>query len=348
MRAKGGRSILPHGNAPLRTGAVAAGQDGGVTGERVGAELVAVLTAVAGGRALVLTADEGLRLPSGPLRGEHRSMQAGLRAWVEQQTRHPLGYVEQLYTFADPDRTSAGGRVVSVSYLGLTRVQHGQEGPEEHGWHDWYSYFPWEDRRPGAAGPGIVEEAVAPALAAWAASGWRGSEEGERRALRSDVCFGLHGRPWSPELALQRYELLYEAGLIPEAHGEGAGESDGESDGKGAGGVCVPGQRMTGDHRRILATGLARLRSKIQYHPVVFELMPDAFTLGQLQEVVETLAGQALHKQNFRRLVTAQDLVEPTGGTESDTGGRPARLYRFRRAVLDERHVAGTKLPRPR
>ena len=48
------------------------------------------------------------------------------------------------------------------------------------------------------------------------------------------------------------------------------------------------------------------------------------------------------------RLVTQQDLVEPTGGTDSDTGGRPARLYRFRRAVLDERGVAGTKLPRPR
>ena len=105
---------------------------------------------------------------------------------------------------------------------------------------------------------------------------------------------------------------------------------------------------MQGDHRRILATGIARLRAKIQYHPVVFELMPDAFTLGRLQTAVEALAGQALHKQNFRRLVMQQDLVEPTGGTDTETGGRPARLYRFRRAILDERTVAGTKLPRTR
>ena len=110
----------------------------------------------------------------------------------------------------------------------------------------------------------------------------------------------------------------------------------------------VPGERMAGDHRRILSTGLARLRAKIQYHPVVFELMPESFTLGQLQVTVEALAGQALHKQNFRRLVTQQDLVEPTGETHAETGGRPARMYRFRRAVLDERQVAGTKLPRTR
>ena len=73
--------------------------------------------------------------------------------------------------------------------------------------------------------------------------------------------------------------------------------------------------------------------------------MPAEFTLGRLQTVVEAIAGQAVHKQNFRRLVTQQDLVEPTGGTDSETGGRPARLYRFRRDVLDERGIAGTKLP---
>ncbi len=44
-----------------------------------------------------------------------------MRSWVEQQTHHPLGYVEQLYTFADRDRTQTEQRVVSISYLGLTR-----------------------------------------------------------------------------------------------------------------------------------------------------------------------------------------------------------------------------------
>jgi len=102
---------------------------------------------------------------------------------------------------------------------------------------------------------------------------------------------------------------------------------------------------MTGDHRRILATGIARLRAKIKYRPVVFELMPATFTLLQLQRTVEALAGHLLHKPNFRRLIEQQELVEETGATASDTPGRPAKLYRFRRAVLAERAAAGTKLP---
>ncbi len=100
---------------------------------------------------------------------------------------------------------------------------------------------------------------------------------------------------------------------------------------------------MQGDNRRILATGIARLRTKIKYRPVVFELMPPAFTLLQLQRAVEALAGVTVHKQNFRRLIEQQDLVEETGQMSSDTGGRPAKLFRFRHAVLDERPLAGTK-----
>ena len=90
---------------------------------------------------------------------------------------------------------------------------------------------------------------------------------------------------------------------------------------------------------------MARLRAKIKYRPVVFELMPPRFTLGQLQQAVEALAGRRLHKQNFRRLVEQQDLVEETGEMATETGGRPAKLFRFRRAILAERTAAGTKLP---
>ena len=86
------------------------------------AELVAVLAAVTQGTPRVLTTADGQLLPAGPFEVGHRSLQAGLRAWVEEQTHHPLGYMEQLYTFADGDRTDASGaRVISVSYLGLTR-----------------------------------------------------------------------------------------------------------------------------------------------------------------------------------------------------------------------------------
>ena len=148
--------------------------------------------------------------------------------------------------------------------------------------------------------------------------------------------FWLDGAAWNEELVLQRYELLYEAALVPERVREIGGQS---------GVARISGRAMTGDHRRILATGIARLRAKIKYRPVVFELMQPAFTLLQLQRAVEALAGRLVHKQNFRRLIEQQELVEETGITTSDTGGRPAKLFRFRHAVLAERAAAGTKLP---
>ena len=88
----------------------------------------------------------------------------------------------------------------------------------------------------------------------------------------------------------------------------------------------------------------SRARAKIKYRPVVFELMPAQFTLLQLQQAVEALAGRGLHKQNFRRLIEQQDLVEETGDMASGTAGRPA-MFRFRRDVLLERAIAGSKLP---
>ena len=108
------------------------------------------------------------------------------------------------------------------------------------------------------------------------------------------------------------------------------------------------GEPMAMDHRRILATAMSRLRGKLKYRPVVFELMPPSFTLLQLQQSVEALAGMALHKQNFRRLVEQGGLVERTGEWERGTGGRPAERFRFRREVLVERPAPGVRLPIPR
>ncbi len=298
----------------------------------IAADLIAVLVAVTAGEPRVLTIQDRRALPSGPFELEHRSLQSGLRAWVERQTKHPLGYVEQLYTFADKDRAGTGQRVVSISYLGLTREQ--PLAPEQEArWLGWYTFFPWEDHRDGP--PAMIEAALVPRLEAWAAGAL---DPGVRQARtqRAAITFGLDGRPWNEELVLQRYELLYEARLIPEALRGAAPEGEG---------FTVPGRAMILDHRRILATGIARLRAKIKYHPVVFELMPETFTLLQLQRCVEALAGRLVHKQNFRRLIEAQELVEETGETAQDTGGRPAKLFRFRREVLAERAIVGTKLP---
>jgi len=102
---------------------------------------------------------------------------------------------------------------------------------------------------------------------------------------------------------------------------------------------------MTSDHRRILATALSRLRGKLRYRPVVFELMPEAFTLSALQRAIEAILGARLHKQNFRRALERAELVEGLGRLETDTGGRPAELFRFRRELLGARPLSGLSLP---
>lgn len=298
----------------------------------VHAELVAVLVAVTNGEPRVLTTEDARALPAGPFELSHRSLQAGLRAWVEAQTHHPLGYVEQLYTFADGDRSDeSGARVMSVSYLGLTR-EAGETGVAQVGWQDWYRYFPWEDRRAGT--PALVDELIVPRLRAWCDAA-ADTATRSRRSQRVAITFGLDGAAWNEDMVLQRYELLFEAGLVPEAARRQPG----------AGVAPLPGESMRHDHRRILATGIARLRAKIKYRPVVFELMPAQFTLLQLQQAVEALAGRGLHKQNFRRLIEQQALVEETGEMATGTAGRPAKLFRFRRDVLLERAIAGSKLP---
>jgi hypothetical protein len=300
----------------------------------VTAELTAVIVAVTDGRPRVLTIDHGEALPSGPFEAGHRSLQAGLRSWVETQTHHPLGYVEQLYTFADQDRKQGTlGRVVSVSYLGLTREAPVMAGWDA-AWQSWYRFFPWEDVRGTASG--LAASVLAPPLAEWAERGCDAATQRNRRQ-RIAINFGLNGERWNEDLVLQRYELLWEAGLVAEGRPVGNPLPPALAEALGA--------PMRHDHRRILATGIARLRAKIKYRPVVFELMPEGFTLLRLQRTVEALAGRLLHKQNFRRLIDQQGLVEETGDVTTETGGRPAKLFRFRREVLAERHVAGTKLP---
>jgi hypothetical protein len=273
---------------------------------------------------------------------EHRTLESGLRAWVASQTGLELGYVEQLYTFGDRGRHARAGdtgpHVVSIGYLALTRAR--TETRRERGiWHGWYEYFPWEDWRRGR--PELLDRELAPRLTEWAA-GARGAGSPARplrRGERLHICFGFDGGHWDEEKVLERYELLYEAGLVEEARRDGREAAT-------AWGSSLPalGTPMRFDHRRILATAIGRLRAKIKWRPVVFELMPDEFTLFDLQRTVEAILGPHLHKQNFRRLIENAGLVEPTGEVRAKTGGRPAKLFRFRREVLLERPSPGVRV----
>ncbi|MER8402922.1 hypothetical protein [Mesorhizobium sp. M1348] len=303
----------------------------GGKGSNVKADLIAVVVAMNNSVPCVLTIPQANAVPSGPFELAHRSLQSGLRGWVEQQTGHPLAYIEQLYTFADRDRIGAEERVISISYLALTQIEDAGAAARR-SWASWYDYFPWEDHRSGA--PAAVLEDLRPRLREWADSADETAIRLDRRR-RTAIAFGFDDRSWNEEFALQRYELLYEAALVEEAI---RGRSSAAT-------TPVAGKSMIADHRRILATAIARLRSKIKYRPVVFELMLPLFTLLQLQRTVEALSGRLINKPNFRRLIEQQELVEKTGETTTETGGRPAQLYRFRHDILDERPVAGTKLP---
>ena len=267
----------------------------------------------------------------------HRTLEIGLREWVKQQTGLELGYVEQLYTFGDRGRHAepGGAHTLSVGYLALTRGA-GEELMGSH-WSPWYAYFPWEDWREGK--PDILCDEIEPRLKEWAERPPLPDEpvRALRRAERLRIGFGIEGA-WDEEKVLERYELLYEAGLVAEALRDGRPAAAQWSN------LPELGRPMEFDHRRILATALGRLRGKLKYRPVVFELLPPEFTLYDLQQTVEAISGTLLHKQNFRRLVEKGGLVEATGNVSTETGGRPAKLYRFRREVVLERPTPGLRV----
>jgi hypothetical protein len=308
--------------------------------------LSAVVVAIQDGGAVVLTVrprDSELEgLPFGPFDpGGHRTFELAMRAFVTEQTRFDLGYVEQLYTFGDKGRDapladmgegSPAARVISVGYLALAPKAVDTHAPDSQ-WRPWSRFFPYEDWREGR--PAALEPIEA-ALRRWAAGGLGGGQ----RLARARLAFALDGAPWNEERVLERYELLYEAGLVQEAARD-----------RGERAAIVPeladavGEPMFSDHRRILATAVSRLRGKIKYRPVVFELMPEAFTLSALQRAVEAVAGVPLHKQNFRRALERAELVEGLGRIDTDTGGRPAELFRFKKELLSARPVSGLSLP---
>jgi hypothetical protein len=285
-------------------------------------------------------------LPFGPFDpARDRTLELGLRRWVRERTGMEIGYVEQLYTFGnrnrDPRERRGGPRVISVAYLALVRELQ-PSGTGEAVWRDWYRHFPWEDWRGGR--PAIVNSQIAPVLNRWIHAAACTELRRERRE-RCDIYFGLRGAPWVAERVLDRYELIYEVGLAAEAERDRTMPRSHANGQRTRSRASMLGEPMAFDHRRILATALGRLRGKLKYRPVVFELLPETFTLLQLQRVVEALVGIGVHKQNLRRVVESGGLVEGTGRIDPETGGRPAELFRFRREVLRERPAPGVGIP---
>lgn len=301
--------------------------------------LSAVVIALRERTACVLTTrgDDGLAaLPFGPFDPvRDRTFELALRAFVTAQTGFGLGFVEQLYTFGDAGREAPRatpgpdhGREVSIGYLALTADATGVPAADAQ-WTPMLDFFPWEDWRQGRT---AATTAILEALQAWAG-------RDTRRLVRIDSLFALGpAHRWNEGRVLERYELLYEAGLVTES----ARDHDHPP-------RPVPtGRAMVSDHRRILATGLGRLRSKLKYRPVLFDLMPETFTLSDLQAAAEAVACLTLHKQNFRRGVERTGLVEATGRLSTGTGGRPAELFRVARGDPQGGEALGLPLPAQR
>jgi 8-oxo-dGTP diphosphatase len=83
------------------------------------------------------------------------------------------------------------------------------------------------------------------------------------------------------------------------------------------------------DHQRILDAALLRLRAKVRYQPIGFELLPEKFTLRQLQHLYELVLDRPLDKRNFRKKVLGMGIIKETSEVETDVAHRAARLFRF-------------------
>ncbi|MEL7486110.1 MAG: NAD regulator, partial [Pseudomonadota bacterium] len=178
-----------------------------------------------------------------------------------------------------------------------------------------------------------------PRLDDWAETAIDPPVKASRRA-RIRLAFGADG--WEEERALDRYEVMYEAGLVDEARRSRGGVDDSCEGASRA----VSGRSMRSDHRRILATAIGRLRGKLKYRPIIFRLTPPRFTLFGLQKAVESLVGFEFHKQNFRRSVEAGGFVVRTDQSVRQGSGRPAALFTVSDAARRGRLAAGLAIPR--
>jgi hypothetical protein len=309
-------------------------------------------------RVLVVPDGEGrLALPSGVFDPRvDRTLNLGLRRWIAEQTGLEVGYIEQLYTFGnryrDQRELDEGVRMLSIGYLCLVRDAETIHATSAR-WENVYHFFPWEDWREGE--PRQLRQRIRPWLERWA-SHTTSTDTPEARIMRQAMTFGADPAAFDHEKVLQRLELMYQVGLIQEAHrdvrqlperfAQELFAWDIQQSALESAAQAYGGMPMEMDHRRILASAIERMRGKIKYRPLVFELMPPTFTLSQLQTVVEALSGVPLHKQNFRRLIASERLVEETGQRVAQPRGRPAALYRFRSQVWVERRAPGVGLPK--
>ena len=194
------------------------------------------------------------------------------------------------------------------------------------GFREWYRFFPWEDWR-AAAARRCIDAAIMPGLRAWVA---RGGERGPRRGLLAAssacACCSARTAPVSTRRTCSTaMNCSMRRGWWRRALRDGREPAPGVERASAA-----RPSRCRHDHRRILATAMGRLRAKMKYRPVIFELMPENFTLTALQT----------HGRG--------DLRPPSAQAEFPPPGRGLRRGRAdRRNVARHRRAAGGFVPLP-
>ena len=188
----------------------------------------------------------------------------------------------------------------------------------------------------GRLGVLLVRRGIPPYEGTWAIPGGfilpdEGLEEAARRELEEETgvrdvyleqlyTFGRPGRDPRGRVVTVAYYALISAD-----HGIRAGSDAAEARWWPMDGLPA----LAFDHADILEYALVRLRNKLEYTTVGFQLLSERFTLSELQQVYETILGRALDKRNFRRKIELLDILTPLGEYRRHGAARPARLYRF-------------------
>ncbi|MDB2576877.1 NUDIX hydrolase [Planctomycetota bacterium] len=193
----------------------------------------------------------------------------------------------------------------------------------------------------------LVERVEPPQRGAWALPGGfvgmnESLDDAAARVLRDKgglegifleqlYSFGSPGRDPRTRVISVAYVALVDHARL-EATGRPLAELQVPWEGEEGGPVQAEGMRLAFDHAEILGAAVKRLRGKLDYAALGFQLLPDRFTLRDLQTVHETILGRELNKDSFRRRMLATGLIEPTGEREQNVLHRPAELYRIHQA----------------
>ncbi len=196
--------------------------------------------------------------------------------------------------------------------------------PPASDWWPLFDLFPWEDWR--KAPPKVIGDILLPKCLRW-----NGQLPKQERRDAAYICalFGAEPFPWIAQNLAARFALLYQAGLLPEALRDRSGASISVRHHH----IQVFGQTMYGNDRLQLAKALSQLRKNMSHSPMVKWLLPDPFSLGDLQKILEHITGIGLHTQNFRRDVLRSSLIEPSTQKPKKSMYKSAKLYQWNPAI---------------